>query len=42
MHGLKAAVDRGDVPRGARVLFVHTGGLPGLLAQGTTFEEDLA
>jgi 1-aminocyclopropane-1-carboxylate deaminase/D-cysteine desulfhydrase-like pyridoxal-dependent ACC family enzyme len=22
------------VPRGARVLFVHTGGLPGLLAQG--------
>jgi D-cysteine desulfhydrase len=34
MFGLRAAVERGDVPRGARVLFVHTGGLPGLLAQG--------
>ena len=33
MFGLRAAIERGDVPRGARVLFVHTGGLPGLLAQ---------
>jgi D-cysteine desulfhydrase len=42
MHGLKEAVDRGDVPRGARVLFLHTGGLPGLLAQGESFGEELA
>ncbi len=41
MHGLKAAVDRGDVARGARVLFLHTGGLPGLLAQGETFGAEL-
>jgi D-cysteine desulfhydrase len=41
MHGLKTAVDRGEVPRGARVLFLHTGGLPGLLAQGDTFGEEL-
>jgi D-cysteine desulfhydrase len=27
--------------RGARVLFVHTGGLPGLLAQGEAFEGEL-
>ncbi len=42
MHGLKMAVERGDVPHGARVLFVHTGGLPGLLAQGEAFGEELA
>jgi D-cysteine desulfhydrase len=42
MHGLKLAVERGDVPRGARVLFLHTGGLPGLLAQGESFGEELA
>ncbi len=41
MHGLKTAVDRGDVARGARVLFLHTGGLPGLLAQGDTFGVEL-
>jgi len=34
MFGLARAVARGDVARGARVLFVHTGGLPGLLADG--------
>jgi D-cysteine desulfhydrase len=34
MFGLRAAVQRGEIPQGARVLFVHTGGLPGLLAQG--------
>lgn len=33
LFGLGAAVARGDVARGARVLFVHTGGLPGLLAE---------
>jgi D-cysteine desulfhydrase len=38
LHGVKLAVDRGDIPRGARVLFLHTGGLPGLLSQG----DDLA
>ncbi len=42
MHGLKAAVERGDIARGARVLFVHTGGLPGLLAQGDAFGAELA
>lgn len=34
MYGLAKAVERGDIPRGSRVLFLHTGGLPGLLAQG--------
>ncbi len=34
MDGLFQAVARGDIARGARVLFLHTGGLPGLLAQG--------
>jgi D-cysteine desulfhydrase len=42
MHGLKVAVDRGDIAAGSRVLFVHTGGLPGLLAQGDGFEAELA
>jgi D-cysteine desulfhydrase len=37
MHALVSAVARGDVARGARVLFLHTGGLPGLLAQGNEF-----
>ena len=41
MHGLKQAVQRGDVARGARVLFLHTGGLPGLLAQGDAFAAQL-
>ncbi|HEY6464305.1 MAG TPA: D-cysteine desulfhydrase family protein [Polyangiaceae bacterium] len=40
-HGLKLAVERGDVRHGARVLFLHTGGLPGLLAQGDTFGAEL-
>lgn len=34
LYGVQQAVNRGDIPRGARVLFIHTGGLPGLLAQG--------
>lgn len=34
LFGLRLAIERGDVARGARVLFLHTGGLPGLLAQG--------
>ncbi len=40
-HGLALAVERGDVAKGARVLFVHTGGLPGLLAQGDELREVL-
>ncbi|MFT3768817.1 MAG: D-cysteine desulfhydrase family protein [Minicystis sp.] len=35
--GLAGLIDRGELPKGARVLFLHTGGLPGLLAQGSTF-----
>ncbi len=38
LFGVAQAVARGGIPRGARVLFIHTGGLPGLLAQGSTFE----
>jgi D-cysteine desulfhydrase len=41
LFGLSRAVERGDVPKGARVLFIHTGGLPGLLAQGDAFEAAL-
>jgi D-cysteine desulfhydrase len=41
MYGLKQAVKRGDVKRGSRVLFLHTGGLPGLLAQGDAFAAEL-
>jgi D-cysteine desulfhydrase len=41
MHGLLQAVQRGQVSRGARVLFLHTGGLPGLLAQGDAFGTEL-
>ena len=41
MYGLEAALARGELRRGARVLFLHTGGLPGLLAQGDTFGEEL-
>lgn len=37
LFGLALAVKRGDVPLGARVLFLHTGGLPGLLADGEPF-----
>ena len=37
MHALAEAVVRGNLARGARVLFVHTGGLPGLLAQAHDF-----
>ena len=37
MHALAQAVLRGDLARGSRVLFIHTGGLPGLLAQAHDF-----
>jgi D-cysteine desulfhydrase len=39
MHAVAKGVERGEIARGARVLFVHTGGLPGLLAQGDAFAE---
>lgn len=42
MFGLRAATLRGDVARGSRVLFLHTGGLPGLLGDGHAFLEELA
>jgi D-cysteine desulfhydrase len=34
--GLAAMAENGEL-KGARVLFIHTGGLPGFLAQGATF-----
>jgi D-cysteine desulfhydrase len=39
MFGLAQAVTRGEIEKGARVLFIHTGGLPGLLAQGDELAE---
>jgi D-cysteine desulfhydrase len=41
LYGLKLAIERGDIARGARVLFIHTGGLPGLLAQAEAMEDAL-
>ncbi|MGZ3424680.1 MAG: 1-aminocyclopropane-1-carboxylate deaminase/D-cysteine desulfhydrase [Polyangiales bacterium] len=37
LFGLALAIKRGTVPLGSRVLFLHTGGLPGLLADGEAF-----
>jgi D-cysteine desulfhydrase len=42
LFGVVRAVERREIKQGARVLFVHTGGLPGLLAQSATFEKDFA
>lgn len=41
LHGLALAVKRRDVAPGARVLLIHTGGLPGLLAQAEDLVSDL-
>lgn len=41
LWGLARAVERGDIVAGSRVLFIHTGGLPGLLAQGAELEDAL-
>jgi len=41
MYGLWRAIERGAIAKGARVLFLHTGGLPGLLAQGDDLAEVL-
>lgn len=40
-HGLSRAISRGDVTPGSRVLFIHTGGLPGVLANPEVFEDAL-
>jgi D-cysteine desulfhydrase len=39
--GLAAMAETGEIAAGARVLFLHTGGLPGLMAQGPTFASDV-
>ncbi|HVJ92410.1 MAG TPA: pyridoxal-phosphate dependent enzyme [Labilithrix sp.] len=41
LWGLARAVERGDVAKDSNVLFIHTGGLPGLLAQGEELREAL-
>lgn len=41
LYGVAKAVERGAIAQGARVLFLHTGGLPGLLAQGDDLEPAL-
>ncbi|MBX3201968.1 MAG: pyridoxal-phosphate dependent enzyme [Labilithrix sp.] len=41
LWGVARAVERGDISADANVLFVHTGGLPGLLAQGEELREAL-
>lgn len=40
--GVARAVERGDISSDANVLFLHTGGLPGLLAQGEELREALS
>ena len=41
LWGVARAVERGDIASDANVLFLHTGGLPGLLAQGEELREAL-
>jgi D-cysteine desulfhydrase len=41
LFGVAQAVERGEIRGDARVLFLHTGGLPGLLAQGEDLREAL-
>ena len=41
LFGVAEAVRRGDIDPNATVLFIHTGGLPGLLAQGEGLREAL-
>ncbi|GAC1530292.1 MAG: aminocyclopropane-1-carboxylate deaminase/D-cysteine desulfhydrase family protein [Polyangiales bacterium] len=41
LFGLAQAVERGEIGARARVLFLHTGGLPGLLAQGEDLQSAL-
>ncbi|WP_104180463.1 D-cysteine desulfhydrase family protein [Arthrobacter sp. B0490] len=42
MAGLMAAVRQGDVTRGRRIVFWHTGGLPGLMGHTTALERIMA
>jgi D-cysteine desulfhydrase len=42
LFGLRQAIEKGEIPASAKVLFVHTGGLPGLLAQGAELSEELS
>jgi D-cysteine desulfhydrase len=42
LFGLAQAIHRDGSLVGKRVLFLHTGGLPGLLAQGDLFADELA
>lgn len=37
MHGMIDIVNRGDFPRGSRVLYAHLGGVPALSACGFIF-----
>ena len=41
LFGLERALAKGAIRPNARVLFLHTGGLPGLLAEGEAFVEEL-
>jgi D-cysteine desulfhydrase len=41
LWGVARAVERGDIAPESNVLFLHTGGLPGLLAQGMELREAL-
>ena len=41
LWGVARAVERGEIARDAHVLFIHTGGLPGLLAQGGELKDAL-
>ena len=41
LWGVAQAIERGAIARDANVLFIHTGGLPGLLAQGDDLREAL-
>jgi D-cysteine desulfhydrase len=42
LFGLREAAHAGQLPRSAKVLFLHTGGLPGLLAHGSELREALS
>jgi len=42
LFGLRKATERGELSAASKVLFLHTGGLPGLLSQGGELGEELA
>jgi D-cysteine desulfhydrase len=42
LFGLARAAERGDLAPSAKILFLHTGGLPGLLAQGSELALELS